>query len=159
VLVHAPLPPDVWAGRAGTARDGSVARNYIILFTAGQRQKFLPSSMREALERRHDPLAHGWAPLVPGVLNEAQLSIRPRSRELPGCVWRAAHIVPAMQQHARNAGEAVRVAQEHAFFEPCGVREIVRGDADEGDARRRWSVAVRRGRAVRLGPRDPAPPR
>ena len=39
-----------------------------------------------------------------------------------------------MQQHAGNAGESVRVAQEHTFFEPCGMREVVRGDADEGDA-------------------------
>src|SRR5262249_59739344 len=82
---------------------------------------------------------------------EGEPSAWPRSRQGPGCVWRAAHVVPTMQEHAGNAGEPVRVAQEHTFFEPCGMREVVRGDADEGDARRRWSVAVRVGGAVRLG--------
>src|SRR5262249_53300996 len=109
------------------------------------------ASMREAVERRHDPLAHGCATLVPGVRDEAQPSVWPRARQVRGCVWRAAHVVLTMQQHAGNAGESVRVAQEHTFFEPCGMREVVRSDADEGDARRRWSVAVRSGGAVRLG--------
>ena len=47
-----------------------------------------------------------------------------------------------MEQHAGNAGEPVRVAQEHTFFEPCRMREVVRGNADEGDSRSIDQVVV-----------------
>src|SRR5262245_63820188 len=110
--------------------------------------------MREAVERCHDLLTHGRATLVSGVRDEAQPSVWPRLRQVPRCVWRAAHVVPTMQQHAGNASEPMRIAQEYSFFEPCGMRHVVRGDANERDTRRRWSVAVRRGGAVRLRGED-----
>src|SRR5262245_38404819 len=87
------------------------------------------ASMREVVERRHDPLTHDRATLVSGVRDEAQPSVWPRARQAPSCVWQAADVVPTMQQHAGNAVESVRVAQEHTLFEPCGMREVVRGDA------------------------------
>jgi hypothetical protein len=57
--------------------------------------------------------------------------------ELPGCPERRAEVEAAVDQDARDAGEAVRVAEQRAFFEPGGVGEVVGADADERELRRR----------------------
>ena len=66
---------------------------------------------------------------VPGVISEHEFGVGPLACELPGDVWRSADVEPSVDEHARDAGQAVRVAKELIVVEEPCVAPVVGDDS------------------------------
>lgn len=84
-----------------------------------------------------------------GAFDDCQLGAWPRSRQFPGGV-QAAHVHAALDQHAGNAGQTVRVGEQLAVVQPGTVGEVMGAQAGSGQQQVRWPRAVGAGVAIRV---------
>ena len=77
---------------------------------------------------------------MPGIRDQVECGLRPRAVQLPGRFRRRAGVVAALHDHAGNAVEPVRVAQQLAFVHEAVVDEVMVFDAREGECEVRIAV-------------------
>src|SRR5215216_6333146 len=82
-------------------------------------------SRGETIGRGNQDVGHA-ARVMPGAPDEMKLSIRPHLRDLPWNVRRSADVEPPVDEHAGNARQLARIAQQNSVLEPGRVSPVVR---------------------------------
>src|SRR5581483_8658003 len=100
-------------------------------------------SSRQAGEGGHDEIGLSVAAQVAGIVEDPEFGTGPSAGQLPGRVRRAAYVQAAVGEYAWNSRETMGFADQDAFRQPRGIREIVRADPDQGETGRSGAVAER----------------